>query len=57
VKPRWRWLLFCVTSDIVFRVRWKWAVRLMSWCVLPEWVATDEEIAGVENVDPPWEDS
>jgi hypothetical protein len=29
----------------------------MAWCVLPEWVATDEEITGVENVDPPWEDN
>lgn len=56
MKPRWRWALFCVALKISWETRWKWAGDLMSWCVLPEWVATDEELAnpGAPNDNPPF---
>ena len=37
-RPLWRWWLFCAVVPVVFRFGWRWASRLMSWCVLPEWL-------------------
>ena len=53
--PRWRWLLFCLALHL--SSRWDWAGRLMSWCVLPEWLASPEELAAhasSPHKDAPW---
>ena len=42
-RPLWRWWLFCAVVPVVFRFDWCWASRLMSWCVLPEWLGIDKE--------------
>ena len=44
-RPLWRWWLFCLALDLCFRTDWGWPGRLLSWSVLPEWVASPEEIA------------
>ena len=50
MRPRWRWLLFCALSWCYARTRSysrleNWTADAMAWCVLPEWIATPEEIA------------
>lgn len=56
MTPRWRWRLFCAALWLSWHTGWDWAGRLMSWCVLPEWVASPEEIAacGVAQENVPW---
>lgn len=53
MTPRWRWVLFCASLWLSWHTRWDWAGRLMSWSVLPEWLASPEELAGT-NEHPPW---
>lgn len=55
-RPRWRWLLFCITLYISWRTGWDWAGRLMSWCVLPEWlgVIDGRDTASTGNGEAPW---
>jgi hypothetical protein len=48
MTPRWRWWLFCGSLWLSWNTQWDWAGRLMSWCVLPEWVASPEEIAACD---------
>jgi len=45
MKPRWRWWLFCALLALEQRTSWDWARRAWAWCILPRWMATDEEIA------------
>lgn len=58
MTPRWRWWLFCASLSLSFRFEWDWAGRLMSWCVLAEWVAGPEELAvlaaGTPNEEAPF---
>lgn len=58
MTPRWRWWLFCAALHLYFAVDWDWPRRLMGWCVLPEWLASPEELrAHVARVlDPSLED-
>lgn len=37
MKPRWRWLLWCIGMELSWRFNWKWAGNLMVWASLPEW--------------------
>lgn len=53
-RPVWRWWL-CTAA---LSVHWhgppwlsRWALRVVGWCVLPEWVATDEEIAHARSME------
>ncbi len=51
-RPLWRGWLFCAVCWAWGRVglhEWKWLGALMSWCVLPEWLATPEELALMER--------
>lgn len=45
-RPRWRWWLFCAALWLGWRThwQWEWVSRVYSWSVLPEWLATPEEI-------------
>lgn len=48
-RPLWRWWLFCAALWRSWHTRWAWTGTLMGWCVLPEWVATPEELAQHER--------
>ena len=37
-RPLWRWALFCIAVDIHAVRGWRWALNLMRWAVLPEWL-------------------
>ena len=44
-RPLWRWWLFCALLALEQRTSWDWARRGWAWCILPRWMATDDEIA------------
>lgn len=48
-RPRWRWFLFCASLWLSWHTQWDWAGRLMSWSVLPEWLASPEELAALPS--------
>lgn len=41
-RPLWRWWLFSVGLSLWFRFSWRWALNLVGWCVLPEWLSDSE---------------
>lgn len=55
-RPLWRWWLFCAALWVSWEAEWDWAGKLMSWCVLPEWVASPEELLAAREAaeDAPW---
>jgi hypothetical protein len=48
-RPLWRWWLFCVALRLSWHTGWRWAANLMGWCVLPEWLASPEDLAHHER--------
>lgn len=54
--PRWRWFFFCLCLDLSWRTGWRWSGRLMSWCVLPEWVGVvdGQDSASTGDGEAPW---
>ena len=56
-RPRWRWVLFCAVDSLTLRVKWAWLARLWAWCILPEWLASEEELADMSassGKEDPW---
>lgn len=51
-RPRWRWWLYCVLLWLWWRTKWEWAGNGFGWCVLPEWLADDEELRRAREEDP-----
>ena len=51
-RPLWRWWLFCFACWAWFEFSWGWSLHLLGWCVLPTWVASDEEIAAAHTAAP-----
>jgi len=47
--PRWRWWLFSMALWLFFRTDWEWPGTLMSWCVLPGWLASPDELASMQR--------
>lgn len=41
-RPLWRWWLFCAATSVFWRTQWEWTARLVTWCVLPEWLGAEE---------------
>jgi hypothetical protein len=57
MTPRWRWAIFCAALWLSWHTRWDWTGRLMSWSVLPGWLASPEELAAMRLTgkdDSPW---
>lgn len=60
-KPRWRWAIFCAALEAHRVVRWEWLAGLWAWCILPAWLASEEELdemaahdVGAAGTDAPW---
>jgi hypothetical protein len=42
-RPLWRWWLFCAASWLYGQTGWGWSLRLLGWCVLPEWLGASAD--------------
>lgn len=50
-RPTWRWWAFCALLWLHRVTRWGWVSDAWAWCILPDWVASREEIAGCDPMD------
>ena len=49
MKPRWRWILWCIGCDL----QWRWPMlsmgsRLMTWSAPAEWFQPGEKLGSEE---------
>lgn len=53
-RPVWRWLLFCAVDWLTLHFTCPWLGRLWAWCILPEWLASEEELAEMRTACNDW---
>jgi hypothetical protein len=42
-RPLWRWCLFCAANRVYGWTGSERALRLLAWCVLPQWLGHEIE--------------